>query len=57
MICLENLLNMICTESFESTPVGPRRKDALPKPDEPPPMRYDLELIEHEDGSLEWVED
>lgn len=49
MISPENLLNMVCTEASEGTPPpAPAR--------ELPVLRYDLELIEREDGSLEWVE-
>lgn len=47
MNSIDSILDMIVTEGFESAPI--------PKSDLPP-IDYTLELIQHPDGSLEWVE-
>ncbi len=55
MISLKVLLDIVSTESLEQN--RPYLEDNRGKRNtDLPPIRYDLELIESEDGSLYWVE-
>lgn len=54
MISIKNLLNMVTTEAFERGPED-SHFDVRPKTNLPP-IRYDLELIEQQDGSYKWME-
>ena len=49
MISLKDLLDMVFTESIEGNKAPESAKGLSP-------IRYDLELIEAEDGTLNWVE-
>lgn len=69
MIALENLLNIIYTETSEYDDIHQTnrkhdvlqncstvREGARPCADERLVLRYDLELIEEPDGTIHWVE-
>lgn len=48
MISIDDMLGIIATEAAESGPEPASTKGES--------FQYDLELIQHEDGTLEWVE-
>lgn len=71
MISIDNLVNMVLTEAVEGaprdhyfdesriipyTPLEPRDYSPNNPKYEPRPIRFDLELILYQDGSLRWVE-
>ena len=51
MISVESMLGIVCTEALESSETNNERGDL-----ELPTVNYALELVENEDGTLEWVE-
>lgn len=53
MISLNSLLNMVATEAVEATE---QSGESYSGKTETPCIRYNLELIEQSDGSLEWME-
>ena len=54
MLSIENILDIIHTESIENEPIEPKKLHDYSK--NLPSFDYKLELIERPDGSLYWVE-
>jgi len=56
MISLKKLLDMVCTEAIESIAEEKRQNPNNTTGQALPLIRYNLELIQSEDGNPYWVE-